>query len=51
MGDSRCVAYDDQEAMVPEGFTAVALLRESVRQRKTDASALHQLREYLQAKN
>lgn len=39
------------EAMVPEGFAAVALLRESVRQRKTDPKALLELREYLQAKN
>ena len=41
----------DQEKMVPEGFAAVALLRESVRQRKTDPKALLELREYLQAKN
>lgn len=41
----------EQEAMVPEGFTAVALLRESVRQRKTDPGALLELRDYLQAKN
>ncbi len=41
----------DQQKMVPEGFAAVALLRESVRQRKTDPKALVQLREYLQAKN
>ena len=26
----------DEQGMVPEGFAAVALLRESVRQRKTD---------------
>jgi tetratricopeptide (TPR) repeat protein len=41
----------DQEKMVPEGFAAVALLRESVRQRKTDPKALLELREYLQAQN
>lgn len=35
--------------MVPEGFAAVALLRESVRRRKTDPAALHQVRKYLQA--
>ncbi len=41
----------DQERMVPEGFAAVALLRESVRQRKTDPKSLLELREFLQAKN
>ena len=41
----------DEEGMVPEGFVAVALLRESVRQRRTDPNALVELREYLQAKN
>jgi tetratricopeptide (TPR) repeat protein len=41
----------DEQKMVPEGFAAVALLRESVRQRKTDPNALLELREYLQAKN
>jgi tetratricopeptide (TPR) repeat protein len=41
----------DQEKMVPEGFAAVALLRESVRLRSTDSKALGELREYLQAKN
>jgi tetratricopeptide (TPR) repeat protein len=41
----------DEEEMVPEGAAAVALLQESVRQRKTDPKALLQLREYLQAKN
>lgn len=35
--------------MVPEGFAAVALLQESVRQRKTDPDALRQLREHLKA--
>ena len=41
----------DEQKMVPEGFAAVALLRESVRQRKTDSKALVELREYLQARN
>ena len=41
----------DEQKMVPEGFAAVALLRESVRQRKTDPKALLELREYLQAKS
>ncbi len=41
----------DQEKMVPEGFAVMALLRESVRQRRTDPDALLELREYLQAKN
>jgi tetratricopeptide (TPR) repeat protein len=41
----------DEQRMVPEGFAAVALLRESVRQRKTDPKALLELRQYLQAKN
>jgi hypothetical protein len=39
----------EQERMVPEGFAAVALLRESVRHRKTDPAALRELRERLQA--
>jgi tetratricopeptide (TPR) repeat protein len=38
----------DEEKMVPEGFAAVALLRESVRRRKTDPKALRELREHLQ---
>lgn len=41
----------EEQQMAPEGFAAVALLRESVRQRKTDSKALLQLREYLQARN
>lgn len=41
----------DQQAMVPEGLAAVALLRESVSQRKTDPRALVELRNYLQANN
>lgn len=40
----------DEQKMVPEGFAAVSLLRESVRQRKTDPRALLELREYLQTK-
>ncbi len=39
----------EEEKMVPEGFAAVALLRESVRRRKTDPNALRELREHLQA--
>lgn len=39
----------DEMKMVPEGFAAVALLRESVRRRQTDTLALQQLREELQA--
>jgi tetratricopeptide (TPR) repeat protein len=35
--------------MVPEGFAAVALLRESISRRKTDRSALQQLRTRLQS--
>ena len=41
----------DEQKMVPEGFAAVALLRESVRQRKTHPGALSELSKYLQAKN
>jgi len=37
--------------MVPEGVAAVALLRESVRLRKTDRAALEELRRHLQANN
>jgi tetratricopeptide (TPR) repeat protein len=40
-----------EQKMVPEGFAAVSLLRESVRQRRTDPKALLDLREYLQAQN
>ncbi len=39
----------DEVKMVQEGFAAVALLRESVRRRKTDPLALQNLRSYLQA--
>jgi tetratricopeptide (TPR) repeat protein len=41
----------DDQKMVPEGYAAVALLRESVRQRKTDPKALLELRNYLQTRN
>jgi tetratricopeptide (TPR) repeat protein len=41
----------DAEKMVPEGFAAVALLRESVRQRKANPQALSELRQYLQTTN
>ena len=41
----------DEEKMVPDGFAAVALLRESVRQRKTDPNALRELREHLKVNN
>jgi tetratricopeptide (TPR) repeat protein len=39
----------DEQKMVPEGFAAVSLLRESVRRRKTDPNALRDLREHLKA--
>jgi tetratricopeptide (TPR) repeat protein len=39
----------DENHMVPEGFAALALLRESVRRRSTDTSALQQLKAQLQA--
>lgn len=38
----------EEQGMVPEGFAAAALLRESIKQRKGDFSALRQLREHLQ---
>ena len=38
----------EEQKMVPEGFAAVALLRESVKRRKTDPNALRELREHLQ---
>jgi hypothetical protein len=41
----------EEQRMVPEGFAAVNLLRESVRRRDTDRKALGSLREHLQAKN
>jgi tetratricopeptide (TPR) repeat protein len=39
----------EEQKMVPEGFAAVSLLRESVKQRKADSGALKVLREHLQA--
>jgi tetratricopeptide (TPR) repeat protein len=39
----------EEQKMVPEGFAAVALLKESVRRRQADPDALRQLREHLQA--
>jgi tetratricopeptide (TPR) repeat protein len=39
----------EQEKMAPEGYAAVALLRESVSRRKTDPNVLRELRERLQA--
>lgn len=41
----------ERERMVPEGFAAVALLKESVRRRQTDPSALQELRKHLEAKS
>lgn len=41
----------EEQKMVPEGFAAVALLKEAVRLRKTDPNALRELREHLQAAN
>ncbi len=41
----------EEQKMVPEGFAAVALLKESVRRRKTDPNALRELREHLQKSN
>jgi tetratricopeptide (TPR) repeat protein len=38
----------EEQKMVPEGFAAFALLKESVRLRKTDSNALRELREQLQ---
>lgn len=40
----------DEQKMVPEGFAAMALLKESIRRRKTDPNALRELREHLKAK-
>lgn len=39
----------EEQKLVPEGFAAVALLKESVKRRKTDPKALRELREHLQA--
>jgi tetratricopeptide (TPR) repeat protein len=41
----------DETRMAPEGFAAVALLRQSVRQQKTNPKALSELREYLRAQS
>lgn len=38
----------EEQRMVPEGFAAVGLLRESVRRKKADPNALRELRERLQ---
>jgi tetratricopeptide (TPR) repeat protein len=40
----------DEQKMVPEGLAAMALLKESVRRRKTDSNALRELREHLLSK-
>jgi len=40
----------EEQKMVPEGFAAMTLLKESVRRRKTDPVALRDLREHLQTK-
>lgn len=39
----------EELSLVPEGFAAAALLRESVQRRQTDPKALQDLREHLQA--
>jgi len=41
----------EELSVVPEGLAAVALLRESVKRRKTDPNALRSLRERLQKQN
>ena len=40
----------ENERMVPEGFAAIALLRESVRRRRADPDALRELLEHVRAK-
>ncbi len=40
----------EEQKMVPEGFAAVALLKESVRRRQVDPKALRELGEHLTAK-
>jgi len=40
----------EEQKMVPEGVAAVALLRESVRQRRTDPQALSELRMHIQSR-
>jgi tetratricopeptide (TPR) repeat protein len=41
----------EEQKMVPEGFAAVALLRESVKRKNADPNALRELREHLQKQN
>lgn len=41
----------DEHKLAPEGYAAVSLLSESVRQRKTDPKALLEVREYLQGRS
>jgi tetratricopeptide (TPR) repeat protein len=41
----------EEQKMVPEGLAAVALLRESVRQRQANPRALREIREHLQAQS
>ena len=41
----------EEQQMVPAGFAAVALLKESVRRKKTDPNALRDLRAHLQTKS
>ncbi len=40
----------EEQKMVPEGFVALSILKESVRRRKTDPTALRELREHLKAR-
>jgi hypothetical protein len=39
----------DEMKMVPEGFAAIALLRESVARRRTNLPALQELRAHLES--
>jgi hypothetical protein len=39
----------EEQKMVPEGFVAVGLLKESIRRRKTNLAALEELRKHLKA--
>src|SRR5262249_15635988 len=41
----------DEQRMVPEGFAAMALLRESIKRKMADPNALRELREHLQNQN
>ncbi|MGH9364485.1 MAG: tetratricopeptide repeat protein [Thermoanaerobaculia bacterium] len=41
----------EDKKLVPDGFMAIALLRESVKRRKADPNALRELREHLQKQN